>query len=1383
MAADGSRKYSNRLKDEKSPYLLQHADNPVDWYPWGEEAFEKAKRDNMPIFLSAHESFENEEIAKTMNEYFVNIKGVDNVYIFIGNIIIREVNPDVDQIYMTFVQATAGSGGWPMSVFLTPELYPIFGGTYFPPEDKGGRPGFHSLLRRIAQLWREQPDALRRSGESVISQLRDSISMVEGGSTSHLTIQAAHKCYKHFARTFDAVEGGFGGAPKFPTPVQFHFLLRYAYYMQQSLSHVQISYDSMTVSEIRNRGEQLGVDFKGCIEKSEFVDKLKSTVQARKEDADKAIDMVKFTLKKIARGGIHDHVGNGFHRYSTDRYWHVPHFEKMLYDQAQLLATYSDVYLITKEDYFADIARDIVKYVERDLRDAENGGFYSAEDADSYPYDGAPHKLEGAFAVWEESEIYNILGRDHAQLFCYYFGVKPSGNVDPASDIQGELTDKNVLIEKHTVEEAAEKFNLTPDEVNQILSTSKERLFKYRVENRSKPHRDDKVLTAWNGLMISGLSRAYDAIGDKRYLDLAESAVTFLRKNMYHTERKVLLRSYREGPGSVNGFVDDYSFLIQGLLDLYESTFNEEYLSWAVELQDKQDELFYDNEGKGGYFNVPSGEKNVLLRMKNEHDGAEPSPNSVTVSNLIRLAGLVMDSDYNERAESTLKSFIKLLEKYPYSIPTMVSALMMNLEGTKQIVLVGPLRDALIQQFDQKVKSHFIPNRVMMHATPESKLLSTRNDVVSSILQSAAGSDPEKENEPAPAIHICENFTCGMPIISVDELAKKLEQYNTSETAENTYVVYNANVYTVDYASKQKADTFVVRNGVFLDVGMKDEILEKWKLVDKRIDAGGKTILPGIIDAHVHIMYLGQLLTSVDLTGTKSIEGKCSSFTEARSRVKAYILSHKDNLNESSWIRGFGWDQMHWEPKEFPHWKDLSDLGTPFTCHMLLTRIDGHVVWVNEKVMNILSDMPECIEGGEIVRDKETNEKTGIFVDNAMEFVIRRAPPLSETEKLTQLRAAISHIHSVGLTGVHDASVPLGDISFFKEYISSTYCYLRRPVRSFLHDDFLLFHHFYNSVIARNPDDFNIRNYAMVESPQINEYCGDKVDMIIGYGKGRLTVRSVKLFMDGALGSWGAAMLEPYCDDPTKTGLLLSNPDSLHDVMQKWVSKGFQINTHCIGDRANKIIIDAYEKVFKTLALKGAADLSDEILEQETRRIGKALRFRIEHAQILTLDDIRRAAKLGIIPSMQPTHATSDMSYAEERIGKERVKGAYAWRSFLDAGVTAFPLSSDFPVEAANPFLGFYAAITRKWTDGNSPHGKQGWFPEQKLTREEALRGFTIDAAYAAFAEDVLGSISKGKYADFVVIDRDIMQVPEKDIIETRVIATVFGGNVVYGEL
>ncbi|CAG8621133.1 6520_t:CDS:10 [Paraglomus brasilianum] len=566
---------------------------------------------------------------------------------------------------------------------------------------------------------------------------------------------------------------------------------------------------------------------------------------------------------------------------------------------------------------------------------------------------------------------------------------------------------------------------------------------------------------------------------------------------------------------------------------------------------------------------------------------------------------------------------------------------------------------------------------------------------------------------------------------------------NTSETSENTYVVYNANVYTVDYDNKQRADAFVVRDGMFLDVGTKDEIMDKWKLVDKRIDAGGKTILPGIIDAHV-------------VSITTSREPNRSKASEARSRIKAYILSHKDNLNESSWIRGFGWDQMHWESKEFPHWKDLSDLGTPFTCYMLLTRIDGHVIWTNEKVLKILSDMPECIEGGEIVRDKETNEMTGIFVDNAMDFVVRKAPTLSETEKLTHVRSAISHMHSVGLTGVHDASVPLDDISFFKD------------------------------VVARSPDDFNIRSYVMVESPQINEYCGDKVEMIIGYGEGRLTVRSVKLFMDGALGSWGAAMLEPYSDDPTKTGLLLSNPDNLPSVIQKWVSKGFQVNTHCIGDRANKIILDAYEKVFKTLALKckpSADDVSDEILEKETRRIGEKLRFRIEHAQILTLDDIQRAAKLGIIPSMQPTHATSDMSYAEERIGKERIKGAYAWRSFLDAGVTAFPLSSDFPVEAANPFLGFYAAITRKWTDGNSPHGKQGWFPEQALTREEALRGFTIDAAYAGFAEDMLGSISKGKYADFVVIDRDIMEIPEKDIIDTRVIATVFGGSVVYGEL
>jgi predicted amidohydrolase YtcJ len=369
-----------------------------------------------------------------------------------------------------------------------------------------------------------------------------------------------------------------------------------------------------------------------------------------------------------------------------------------------------------------------------------------------------------------------------------------------------------------------------------------------------------------------------------------------------------------------------------------------------------------------------------------------------------------------------------------------------------------------------------------------------------------------------------------------------------------------------------------------------------------------------------------------------------------------------------------------------------------------------------------------------------------------MELITKIMPLPSEQLLLQKLRLAISKMHSFGLIGVHDAGVPLDLLEFYKK------------------------------IVNEQPEEFNIRSYAMVD---LNNTYDDDVEIVEGLGDGRLTVRSVKLFMDGALGSWGAALLEPYSDDPTKQGLLISDPTLLTPVIRKWLVKGFQVNTHCIGDKANQLIINAYEKNFREYVLSQHVDkkLTEQEVSDEMKKLSEKARFRIEHAQILTLEDIKRVGKLNIIPSMQPTHATSDMSYAEQRLGNERIKGAYAWRKFIEAGVKAFPLSSDFPVESANPFLGFYAAITRKWINGQSPHGENGWFPLQKLTRQEALRGFTIDAAYAAFSETIMGSISIGKYADFIVIDRDIMEVSESQIVDTQVFATVFGGKIVFGDL
>ncbi|CAG8491597.1 13015_t:CDS:10 [Funneliformis caledonium] len=565
---------------------------------------------------------------------------------------------------------------------------------------------------------------------------------------------------------------------------------------------------------------------------------------------------------------------------------------------------------------------------------------------------------------------------------------------------------------------------------------------------------------------------------------------------------------------------------------------------------------------------------------------------------------------------------------------------------------------------------------------------------------------------------------------------------NCSSEPPNGYIIHNANIYTSDN-DLPKIESFVVMNGRFIDIGNKIDLMKKWKIF-KSIDLKGLTILPGLIDAHGHLQYLGDSLLSVNLIGSKSVE-------EIRERIREYIGSHPRIDPTTEWIVGWGWDQTLWTSKSFPTCNDID--CDPFLkkFSISLSRIDGHVMLVNKNILVKIEE--KTVDGGEIGKDKETGELTGIFVDNAMQLITKIMPSPSEQTLLQQLRLAIYRMHSFGLIGVHDASVSLDKLKFYKR------------------------------IINEQSEDFNIRYYAMVEVPN-NNYI-DGIEIVEGLGDGRLTVRSVKLFMDGALGSWGAAMLEPYSDDQTKHGLLLSDPTLLPSEIRKWMDKGIQVNTHCIGDKANHVVINAYEAAFKDYVLSQNVDkeLSEQEIDEEVKKIAEKVRFRIEHAQILTLKDIKRVSRLNIIPSMQPTHAISDMKYAEQRLGSERIKGAYAWRSFIEAGVKAFPLSSDFPVEHVNPFLGFHAAISRKDVDGNSPHGKDGWFPSQKLTRQEALKGFTIDAAYAGFSENVMGSITIGKYADFVVIDRDIMEVPEMQIVDTKVLATIFGGKVVFGDL
>ncbi|KAG2052126.1 hypothetical protein BDR06DRAFT_958191 [Suillus hirtellus] len=485
-------------------------------------------------------------------------------------------------------------------------------------------------------------------------------------------------------------------------------------------------------------------------------------------------------------------------------------------------------------------------------------------------------------------------------------------------------------------------------------------------------------------------------------------------------------------------------------------------------------------------------------------------------------------------------------------------------------------------------------------------------------------------------------------------------------------------------------------------------------------------VVPGLTDAHAHVLQYGfKMNLNLD---------DCTSVDDVLSHLKAYVIAHPDILGDPTrWIEGMGWDQNKWPGAQYPHANDFDREPLLRGRRISLARIDAHASWVSNRVLQLMAPLPkEDIDGGLIIRDKH-GKPTGIFVDNAMDLI--PSQPFSETRAMEYFTRATSDALAVGLTSVHDAfSVP-EEIHFYKK-LSETQ---QLPLRLYL-----------------------------MGSVNSDDYWGGQIPRLIQHGfGGRLTVRSVKLFVDGALGSFGAALLEPYSDNPSTSGIMRLRPEALTKLVKEFSTDGWQINIHCIGDRANHVVLDIY----------------DDMLANASFSID-ALRPRIEHAQILTLDDIKRIGKLGVIPSVQPTHATSDMWYAEDRLGPKRIKGAYAYRALLNASSTrVLPLGSDFPVEGINPLLGFYAAVSRLSVTGDSPHGPGGWYPSERLTRAEALKGMTLDAAYASFSEDILGSLLIGKKADFVVLDRDIMTVPIEDILSAKVTATVIDGEVAYGNL
>jgi uncharacterized protein YyaL (SSP411 family) len=742
-----THKYTNRLVNETSPYLLQHAHNPVDWMPWSKETIEKAKKEQKPIFLSVgystchwchvmeKESFENEEIAKIMNDNFVNIK-VD-----------REERPDVDRVYMTFVQATTGHGGWPMSVFLTPDLKPFFGGTYFPPYDSmySRTPGFATLLKKIADMWKTDREKLETSGSKIIEALQGAESAERGLSEQERKKwisnvdqidQYLENAVKSFLRSFDKKWGGYGGAPKFPRPSIFNFMFRMAY----------------------------------------------RRTKESKEYADEILHSCLFTLDKMSQGGIYDHLGGGFHRYSVDTEWHVPHFEKMTYDQGQLLVSYSEAYQITKNEHYADIVREIIEYMTRDMTLRESSrpdceAFFSAEDADSYPTEHDKEKREGAFYVWTHEELEKLLGKGQKDLeiFEYVFGCKPHGNVKSGSDPHGELTGQNVLIQRHSLKEAAENFGLNEDEIRSSVQKSKSILFNERCK-RPRPHLDDKVITSWNALMISGLSMASKVLNERKYAEQGERVAKFIKTILYNAENKIIYRAYRSGTSAklIEGFLADYAYMVAALLDLYEATGNLEWLKWAKELQQKQDELFLDT-AKGGYFEVTGKDESILLRMKEDYDGAEPSGNSVSAMNLIRLSQyspLELANKYLGQVEHLLSNNKEIIENAPQVVPQLLCALDERVRPGKHITIVYDSKCAgvSLDQVVTTIHQQHVPSKTLFFFNRDDQ------DVAQFVQDNIPYLSDTVVKDGKPTIYICQNFSCQPPMTDLEELKKELSR-------------------------------------------------------------------------------------------------------------------------------------------------------------------------------------------------------------------------------------------------------------------------------------------------------------------------------------------------------------------------------------------------------------------------------------------------------------------------------------------------------------------------------------------------------------------------------------------------------------------------------
>lgn len=695
---------TNRLIHEKSPYLLQHVHNPVDWYPWGDEAFLKAKDEDKPIFLSIgystchwchvmeEESYSNPEIANILNQYFVAIK-VD-----------REERPDIDSVYMSAVQAMTGSGGWPLNIFLTADKKPFYGGTYFPPDH------LQKVLLGIADAWRNRKDDILKSAK----ELTDTLNSIAAAPRRKEDIPDSifTNTFEILFSQYDVVYGGFGMAPKFPSPHTLSFLLRYFY----------------------------------------------------KTDNKKALEMVENTLNHIADGGIHDHLGGGFHRYSTDQTWFLPHFEKMLYDQAMLSRAYLEAYQITKKEKYAQVARDIFDYVLQDMA-SPRGGFYSAEDADSAPDITNPtKKKEGAYYAWTRQAIMGVLGKEAGEIFNYYYGVKEGGNV--SNDPRNEFGKKNILAVAHTEEDAAKHFRKPLQAIQISLVSSKQKLFSARA-NRLRPHKDDKVLVDWNGLMISSLALGGRILHEQRYLDAAQKSADFVLAQMKTKDVKLLHR-FRDNAAEIPGFLDDYAFFINGLLDLYEATFETRYLKEAIALADTMRLLFEDKVSGGFFLTGVDGETILSNRTKEYYDGAMPSGNSIAALVFLRLNRITLKKDFEIAVEHSLSLVSGNLLRTPTAHTQMLIALDYSRSPTKEIVVVAKdIKASTTESIVSLIYGFFLPHKILLF-----RRAGGGDDPMLSLA-------PWTENQDLIAgkttIYVCENHVCKLPVTELEKLKKLLE--------------------------------------------------------------------------------------------------------------------------------------------------------------------------------------------------------------------------------------------------------------------------------------------------------------------------------------------------------------------------------------------------------------------------------------------------------------------------------------------------------------------------------------------------------------------------------------------------------------------------------